>query len=200
MLRMWLELCDRFGIDEVLINVHAHSDMVRDFVRRQKTRATVQLVEEAELLGSAGTLRANRAWVASDQCFWVFYTDVLHQVNLATMLELHRSQDVAATLGVYKVPDPTRCGIADLGDDNRVTHFVEKPARPTGNLAFAGLLIGTPVLLDAIPDKCPADLGLDVLPQLVGRMLAYPISDYVIDIGTMENYKQAQATWPAESV
>jgi len=26
-------------------------------------------------------------------------------------------------------------------------------------------------------------------------MMGYPISDYLIDIGTMENYKKAQATW-----
>lgn len=27
-------------------------------------------------------------------------------------------------------------------------------------------------------------------------MIAYPISEYIIDIGTMENYRKAQADWP----
>jgi NDP-sugar pyrophosphorylase family protein len=27
-------------------------------------------------------------------------------------------------------------------------------------------------------------------------MVAFPIRDYLIDIGTMENYQKAQATWP----
>lgn len=74
--------------------------------------------------------------------------------------------------------------------------FVEKPAVPIGNLAFAGVMIATPELLNVIPDESPADLGFHVLPRLVGRMLAYPIRSYVMDIGTVENYQTAQQTWP----
>jgi NDP-sugar pyrophosphorylase family protein len=57
-------------------------------------------------------------------------------------------------------------------------------------------MIGTPTLLDAIPDRVPADIGFDVLPNLKNQMLAFRITDYLIDIGTMENYQTAQATWP----
>ena len=57
-------------------------------------------------------------------------------------------------------------------------------------------MIGTPALLDVIPDDTPADIGFHVLPQLAGRMLAYRIDDYLIDIGTMDNYERAQVTWP----
>lgn len=196
LLRIWLQLCDRFGIDEVLVNVHSHADMVRDFIRREKKRVVVRLVEEAELLGSAGTLRTNRDWVASEPRFWVFYADVLHQVNLDKMLQVHDSYGRAATLGVYRVPDPARCGIVEVDVNQTVIGFAEKPQRPVSDLAFAGLLIGTAEFLDAVPAKCPADIGFDVLPQLVGRMAAYPISDYLIDVGTLETYRQAQATWP----
>jgi NDP-sugar pyrophosphorylase family protein len=73
---------------------------------------------------------------------------------------------------------------------------VEKPSRPKSDLAFAGLLVGTPSLLDAIPDKHPVDIGFDVLPRLTGKMLAYEISSYITDIGTIDNYNQAQASWP----
>jgi mannose-1-phosphate guanylyltransferase len=196
MLQIWLDLCRRFGIAEILINIHAHAGMVRDFVRTRVTGSKVRVIEEVELLGSAGTLLANREWVESDEYFWVFYADVLHQVDLSAMLALHRSRSVAATLGVYRVPDPHRCGIVELDDDGVIHGFVEKPANPRSNLAFAGLMIGTPALLNAIPSKKPADMGFDVLPRLTGNMLAYPIDDYLIDIGTTENYKKAQLTWP----
>jgi mannose-1-phosphate guanylyltransferase len=56
-------------------------------------------------------------------------------------------------------------------------------------------MVATPELLDAIPDSIPADIGFHVLPRLVGRILAFPINDYLIDIGTLENYQVAQATW-----
>jgi mannose-1-phosphate guanylyltransferase len=42
----------------------------------------VRFVEETELLGSAGTLLANRSWVDDEELFWVFYSDVLNDVDL----------------------------------------------------------------------------------------------------------------------
>jgi mannose-1-phosphate guanylyltransferase len=197
MLAIWLTLCKKLGINEVLINVHAHADVVRAFLREfTDGKLSVNVVEEAQLLGSAGTLRANRSWVNGEELFWVFYADVLHCADLAAMLHLHRQRTVAATLGVYEVADPSRCGIITANPEGIIENFVEKPKRPTSNLAFSGLMIGTPTLLDAIPDRVPADIGFDVLPNLKNQMLAFRITDYLIDIGTMENYQTAQATWP----
>jgi mannose-1-phosphate guanylyltransferase len=170
--------------------------MVRDFIGNHSNGVHVQVVEEPELLGSAGTLLANRDWVSGEACFWVFYADVLHQANLSAMLHMQESKKPAATLGVYRVPDPARCGIVEVAEDGTIREFVEKPEQPASNLAFAGLMIGTQTLLDAIPNELPADIGFHVLPQLTGRMMAYTISEYLIDIGTIENYHEAQRSWP----
>lgn len=195
-LQIWLNICSRFGIDEVLINIHSHAEVVLRFLGHCETPVKVHVVEEKELLGSAGTLLANREWLGTEPLFWVFYADVLHQVDLRSMLKFHQTRNSTATLAVSRVPDPTRCGVVSLAEDGTITEFVEKPLHPISDLAFAGLLIGTPSLLDIIPPKHPVDIGFDVLPHLVGRMMGYPISDYLIDIGTMENYDKAQATWP----
>jgi mannose-1-phosphate guanylyltransferase len=77
-----------------------------------------------------------------------------------------------------------------------IQQFVEKPTVPMGNWAFSGLMIGTPEMLEVIPDDTPVDIGFHLLPQLTGRMLAFPIHDYLLDVGTMENYLTAQQTWP----
>ncbi len=197
LLEIWLETCRRFGIAEVLINIYSHADAVETFlIERQSATPKVKIIRESELLGSAGTLEVNRAWVDCEECFWVFYADVLNRVDLNAMLQLHKSRNPAATLGVYAVSDPERCGIVETLEDGTVLKFVEKPKQPRSNLAFSGLLIGTYSLLDAIPSRKPADIGFDVLPKLAGKMLAYPINDYLIDIGTMHNYQEAQATWP----
>lgn len=197
MLAIWLRLCQNFGITEVLINLHAHAETVPAFIRQTgQNGVRVHLAEEKELLGSAGTLQANRSWVESEELFWVFYADVLHRANLRAMLRMHRQKALAATLGVYEVPDPSRCGIVTTNADGVIEAFVEKPTHPTSNLAFSGLMIGTPAFLDAIPHDTPTDIGFHVLPKLTGRMLAFPIRDYLIDVGTMENYRHAQATWP----
>ena len=112
------------------------------------------------------------------------------------MLRFHETHASAATLGVYNVSDPSRCGIAVVDEAARIVRFLEKPKDPPGNLAFAGVMIGTPALLDAIPSVRPADIGFDVLPRLAGDMFAYPIPEFLLDIGTVSNYEQAQSAWP----
>jgi mannose-1-phosphate guanylyltransferase len=194
-LEIWLALCRQCGVSEVLVNTHAHAPAVVEFVRNWKNGVRVSVVEERELFGSAGTLRANRSWVDGEENFWIFYADVLTNARLALMLRFHRPK-TAATLGIYTVPDPERCGIVSLDDASTVVEFVEKPAAPKSNLAFAGIMIGTAELLDAIPDKAGADIAADVLPRLTGRMRAYRIPEFVLDIGTPENYELAQKTWP----
>jgi mannose-1-phosphate guanylyltransferase len=198
LLQIWLELCRRNGIDEVLINIHAHAAAVCEFVRQCSGKGLdVVVSEEKVLLGSAGTLLANRHWIRSDPAFWVFYADVLTTADLAPLRHTHeRKACDIATLGVYEVPDPTRCGIVSLDEDGVVRDFVEKPQKPKGCLAFSGLMIARREILDVIEDDDLSDIGFDVLPKLVGRMSAVPITDYLLDIGTMENYQRAQETWP----
>jgi mannose-1-phosphate guanylyltransferase len=196
MLRIWLELCRRYGINKVLINLHAHADQVRAYLSRENCGPTVEVFEEPTLLGSAGTLLANRGWIDSDESFWVFYADVLTTANLGRMLDFHRSHGACATLGVYSVPDPSRCGVITADPLGVVRNFVEKPHHPTSNVVFSGILIGTPAMLGAIPAVPQADIARHLLPNLLGRMYAYPISEFLVDIGTMNNYRFAQESWP----
>ena len=182
-----------------MINIHAHGDAVRGFIEKYKDGLQVRLFEEAALLGSAGTIRANREWANTEPSFLVFYADVLTTANLNQMQAFHDSHGQIATIGVYEVPDPSRCGIVQLEENGLVRDFVEKPQGPVGNLAFSGLMLARPALLDFIPDTSPVDLGFHVLPNLVGRMAAYRIEDFLIDIGTLDTYRRAQMTWPGLS-
>lgn len=198
MLEIWLEVCRRNGIDELLVNLHAHADVVREELSRHhhENGLKVQLSEEKSLLGSAGTLRLNRDWVKSEPEFWILYADVLTNLNLGKMMDFHRERHPAATMGLYEVNQPQRCGVVAFDKNNVVLEFVEKPLHPKTRWAFSGILIGTRQLLDEIPPDLPVDLGFSVLPKLAGRMLAYPIDDYLLDIGTPETYEEAQRTWP----
>jgi mannose-1-phosphate guanylyltransferase len=197
MLKIWMELFRRHGIREILINVHAHAEAIRSFVKQHAGELKIEVSEEQTLLGSAGTLLANRHWLNSDSSFWIFYSDVLTAANLAPLQAIHqRHSDHLASLGVYEVSDPRRCGIVSVDRDGVIRDFVEKPQEPVGSLAFSGIMIARRQMLDLIPPDRLADIGFHVLPKLVGRMSAIRISDYLLDIGTMENYQRAQKTWP----
>lgn len=198
-LQIWFALCRQYSIGEILINVHSHVDAVRKFIEERKDGLNVSLFEEKVLLGSGGTVLANRDWVRKEDSFWVFYADVLTKANLDEMLAFHKSRGPIATIGVYEVADPSRCGIVQVDERGIVRNFIEKPKIPLGNLAFSGLMLASSALLDAIPDRSPVDLGFHVLPAIVDRMLAYRIQDFLIDIGTLETYRAAQQIWPGLS-
>jgi mannose-1-phosphate guanylyltransferase len=199
-LGIWLELCRRHGIDEVLVNTHSHADSVRGYLQHHRRYVRLHIAEEGSLLGSAGTVLTHRLWVGSERDFWILYADVLTNTNLTDMLEFHRRQKQVATLGVNRVANPHQCGIVTVDREGVVQQFVEKPTNPSSDLAFSGILLATPAIFDVIPTRIPTDIGFDVLPNLVGRMAAYPISQYLVDIGTPASYQYAQETWPGLAV
>ncbi|MGE5322000.1 MAG: nucleotidyltransferase family protein [Actinomycetota bacterium] len=195
LLQIWLEHCKRFDIMDVLVNAHAHAGQVQAFARQQTAGVNVCVAEEKELLGSAGTLAANREFVAGEKDFFVLYGDVLSGADLSQLLRFHRARNAAASLALYEVPDPRRCGIVELGHDGAVHSFVEKPSQPLSNLAFAGIMVAGQQIFELIPEERPADIGFHLLPKLVGHMAGMRIDGFLLDIGTMENYRAAQAEW-----
>jgi len=199
LLDIWLDLCARSGIAEVLINLHARGEDIRRHVAQLDTPVKIRLIEEAQLLGSAGTLAANRDWIGDDPEFWILYSDVLTSANLKRMGEYHRRNGRVATIGLYAVPDPSRCGVAVTDGSGVVIAFQEKPPVPVSNWVFSGLMVAGPRLFEFIPSRTPADIAFDVLPHLVGSMMGYPIPEYLLDIGTPANYRTAQLTWPGGS-
>lgn len=196
LLEIWLSNCKAAGVTDVLVNTHAHAEAIRQFAAEQKTGVRMRIVEESELLGSAGTLAENREFVAGEESFFVLYADVLTNANLRRMLALHTEKRLPVTLGIYQVPDPSRCGIVTMDANAVISNFIEKPMHPASNWAFAGMMIAGPAFFDFLPNRRPADLGFDVLPKMIGKMAAYPITAYLLDIGTIASYHHAQRSWP----
>jgi len=251
LLRIWLELLSRYGVDQVLINTHWHHEKVVNFLEGEKVRReeggkvgrkdrdqmsevrrqrsgkdrrenggkrgvelesritnqqitnnslTVRLFYEPELLGSAGTLLANRDWVDDGEPFFILYGDNLTEVNLLKMYAFHKDHEWPFTLGVFKADEPERCGIADIDESGKVVDFVEKPENPKSNLAHAGISIADKRIFDFFPPNAkairPLDLGFHVIPNLVGEMKAYFIEEFLMDIGTPDSYENAQKIYP----
>ncbi|MEZ5317443.1 MAG: nucleotidyltransferase family protein [Vicinamibacterales bacterium] len=198
LLAIWLDLCRRHGIREVLLNVSQHADLVRAFLASAPREPAVRLVVEDEPIGSGGTLRANRDFVAGADDFWILYADTLTTADLGAMADAHRRHDGIATLGLFHAPDPTAAGIVEIAADGRVVGFEEKPARPRGDLANAGIAIARPALFDHIPRRPGVvDLGHDVWPRLAGRAHGYVITDLLLDVGTPAALERAGTAWRA---
>jgi len=147
------------------------------------------------LLGSAGTLLANRDFVADDDMFLVVNADNLTDFDIGVLIDAHRAGATIATLTVFRAPRPSECGIVEVAD-GRVVGFTEKPADPPSDLANAGMYAFHPSVLEEIPEPLPRDIGFDLLPRLVGRARAVALDDaYFLDIGTLAALEKARGDW-----
>jgi mannose-1-phosphate guanylyltransferase len=193
LLDYWFDAFESANVTDVLINLHYFPDQVRAYLAQRKTGIRIETLFEQTLLGSAGTLRAARDFVRGERDFFVVYADNFARVNLNRLREFHTSKNhPILTLVAYPTDEPTRCGILEIADDDRVISFEEKPAHPKSNFANAGLHIANADLMDAIPAQIPVDLGFHVLPKLIGRMYGYVTQEYIQDIGTPQTYARAQ--------
>jgi len=168
LLGIWLEAFERQGISDALVNVSQFPEQVEAFVRTRASRLPrVRVVRELVPVGSAGTVAANRSFVDGEESFWIVYSDNLTNADLAPMLAFHRSHSDTLTMALFRTPDPRSAGIVSVGPDGRVVSFHEKPERPEGNLANAGIYLARQPLFDANLE----DLNFYALKSLQGLRL-----------------------------
>lgn len=196
MLDYWIDALNRAGITEALLNTHHHAEQVRAYISEVNARGGVQLSEayEPELLGSAGTVHANRDWAQGDVV--VIYADNLSDIDLGDLAATHRAHDQPMTMALFHTPYPEKCGIATLDAQDLITEFVEKPEHPASDLANAGLYVLDKEAWCEIADMDVFDFGFDVIPKFVGRMTGYLHDSYHRDIGTHESLAIAEADAP----
>ena len=191
MLAMWLDRLGEWGVTDALVNTHHLHEQVEAFAREWKRPPRLHLRYEETLLGSAGTLRKNRDFVEGEKRFLVLYADNLtafHAPVLAERLEAERASAPLAAMALFRSPRPRDCGIASLDTRGWVTRFAEKPRAPESDLANAGIYAFRPEVLDLIPDQSIADIGHDLIPRLVPRIIGVEMREPFLDIGTVEAY------------
>ncbi len=199
LLGIWLDGFRSAGVDEVLINLHHLPDVVQRYLATRTGPPAVHTFYEPELLGSAGTLLANREWVRAEEFFLACYADNLTDFDLRSLIDSHRAHDAPATLAVFHSDNPSAGGVVELDGAGWITGFAEKPREPVSDLTNAGMYAFDPGVLDEIGGRPPKDIGYDLLPLLVGRARAVPVEGYFRDVGTPGAYRRAREEWPVRA-
>lgn len=194
----WLK---RYGVDDVALNLHHLPEVIQNALG-DDAQLGLNLIYsfEPELLGTAGAVKKLEPFFAQpfDQPFVIVYGDLLLDVDLAALIEYHRSRRALVTLGLKHTDDPRSQGMVVCDSAGRVVRFVEKPAHWNGEqrTANAGVYIVEPEVLQHIPADRPSDWGHDVFPLLIAQGLplyAQLLDGTVIDIGTSAVYEQIKA-------
>jgi mannose-1-phosphate guanylyltransferase len=202
LLAYWLDLLGPSEIEAILINTHYLPEPVRRFVSTSPWRERLTLVHEDELLGTGGTILANRAFFGREP-FLVAHADNLTRFDPAAFIERHRTRPagMAITMMTFKTDAPQSCGIVEEDRGGVVTAFHEKVANPPGDHANAAVYIFEPQVLDFLAGlgKRVIDLSTEVLPHFMGRICTWHNRVYHRDIGTLESLRRAEHEFLGQS-
>ena len=181
-------------IDEVILSLNYQPRRIEEiFGDGSDVGIKIRYVVEPAPLGTAGAVR-----YAGDnltESVVVFNGDVLTQIDLAAVIQLHRERQAKATIVLTPVENPTAYGLVETDATGNITRFLEKPTADeiTTNNINAGIYILEPDTFDRIPKDVSWSIERSFFPSLIERhetFVAYVYNGYWIDIGTPDKYTQ----------
>ena len=178
------------GFDEVVIATNYKSDLLESyFGDGSKWGVKLRFSKESRSLGTAGPLSLLRSELREP--FLLLNGDILTNLDFGALLEHHRGRTVSMTVATKQLSYPLRYGNVRTEGD-RLLDIEEKPELSVE--IVAGIYAINPSVLEHIPDD--TCIGMD---ELINKLLqihepigVYKISAYWLDIGQLDDFKQAQ--------
>ena len=196
LLEYWLETLFAADVREVLVNLHHHSEIVQELLQRPRFKNWVSSVYEEKLLGTAGTMRANKKFF-QDCTTLLVHADNWCQCDFADFLNYHRKhrpEHCSITMMTFESPTPETCGIVETDAEGVVFAFHEKSNNPPGNLANGAVYLLEPEVLkwiEEIPDI--RDFSTEALPHFMGSIATWNNYGIHRDIGALPELQLAQS-------
>ncbi len=162
-----------------------------------KLGVEVVLSSEDSPMGTSGAVK--RLSHLLEGTFLVLNGDILVDLDLRKLVELHRERRAAATLALVRVPDPSAFGLVPMDAGGRVQAFLEKPSAEEAwvtDLINAGVYVLEPSVLEHVPAGQPSSFERNLFPSLLASdapVYGYEVRGYWRDLGTPIAYLSAQA-------
>jgi glucose-1-phosphate adenylyltransferase len=128
-------------------------------------------------------------------------SDHIYTMDYRKMQNYHEASKADVTIGAVQVPmkEAYRFGIITAQQDGRICEFIEKPAKPKGNMASMGIYIfNKDVLLNYLIEDMSKtdsvhDFGYSIIPSVIerGNTFVYKFEGFWRDIGTLDSYHRA---------
>ena len=192
----------KHGIWDVIVNVHHFAGQVEEAIFTNQgwgSRVTISDEREEVLETGGGILKASPFFEGNGP-FVVMNADVLTNMDLSAMIKAHRAAQPMGTLAVT-----TRSSSRSLlfSQDGglcgwRNEKIGETKGRPGHAMAFSGIQVLSPALLNLIPFKGRFSM-IDVYLNLCSghKFMAYDHSQSLfMDIGSPEKLAAAEKVFP----
>lgn len=139
-----LAFLEREGIRQ--ISVATADPAVRDHLADTDLGGGVLYEEEA--MGTAGSLK--QLHIDSGETFLVMNGDVLCEIDVEDMVQVHRDAEVLATMALTTSGETSAYGVVQM-KGNRIVGFTEKPEQSESHLINAGVYLLEGAFLNRIP-------------------------------------------------
>jgi mannose-1-phosphate guanylyltransferase len=184
------------GVTEVVLACGFLPDVLREALAGEEERAGVAIryVVEPERRGTAGAIRfaADELGERLEERFLALNGDVLTDLDLSALLNVHAERGAQATLGLHPVEDSSAFGLVHSDGEGAVLEFLEKTGESVPGEVNAGMYVLERSVLELIPPGEEVSIERDVFPRLIGEGLhGLRLDGYWMDIGTPERYLQA---------
>ncbi|MDI6805782.1 MAG: NDP-sugar synthase [Candidatus Bathyarchaeia archaeon] len=194
LLEWTLERLVKNNIREVIMAVNYQTEIAikQHKVKKYGTHISYSHDPLRKPLGTGGPIKKAEKQIGRDATFLVLNGDIYADANYTEILKLHEEKGAVATIALHKVKDPSRYGVVELTEDNRIKRFIEKPPQketPT-NLINAGVYAFSPEIFEHIPEGRAVSMEREVFPKLAdkGMLYGYVHEGLWMDIGKPEDY------------
>lgn len=182
-----------YGFVNIVMCVNYKSHIIQDYFGDGSAfGAKIEYVLEEQRMGTAGALSLLRS--APNEPFFVMNGDLLTNVNFEQLLDYHLSQNAAATMCVREYDYQVPYGVVNV-EDSRILSIEEKPIYKF--FVSAGIYMLSPEILKLIPPNEFYDMPtlFEALIKEGKKTISFPIREYWLDIGRMEEYERANSEY-----
>lgn len=181
------------GFQRIFISVNYKADLFKEhFGDGSAFGAQLDYLVEDRPLGTAGALSLLPE--APDAPVIVMNGDLVTSVDFSQLLDFHIGRGAVATMGVRDYSIQVPYGVVEL-DGERICGLEEKPRRTF--FINAGIYVLSPEAVAEIPKKQPFNMTelFAALWAQQKEVVAFPIHEYWMDIGRMEDLERARAEY-----
>jgi dTDP-glucose pyrophosphorylase len=180
-----------FGFCNFFISTHYEADQIRDyFGDGSKWGVSINYIHEDEPLGTAGALGLLPKYLENFPII-MMNGDLLTKVDLRNLLDFHNNENGVATMCVREYDFKVPYGVVTLQED-QVKKIEEKPVHSF--FVNAGIYVLNRSVVESVDGKTYVDMPnlLESQIKLDNKVNVFPIHEYWIDIGELEQFNQAQ--------
>jgi dTDP-glucose pyrophosphorylase len=178
------------GFHNFYISTHYKAEMIRDhFGDGSNWNVKIEYLHEDSPLGTAGSLGLLPDNISKLPII-MMNGDLLTKVNFDHLLDFHHEQKGLATMCIREYDFQVPYGVVDI-EGQYVVGIKEKPIHKF--FVNAGIYVLNPKIISYIDGDSYLDMPnfFEKQIKLKGKVSVFPIHEYWLDIGRMEEYEKA---------